>query len=227
MHSLQRSGSRWASPGGNIRGKVLAGGGGPGPAEAAGRSGSAASAGGGLSLALSLSPGLGRAQPAPPSRGARSRARESSGTRRGGPRIPGRPALPGGTRRLLLTRYRLLSRLPCFQTALLCEEVNVGCQSPSAAEGRGSARSGGVGNSRGQIPSPGAGSAQPTQPGGRGNRRAQPGEGPGWQLLPVALFPGAATSRPAGSEDRRGDCSPLPTSLGVWVLLVEVALAGG
>ncbi|XP_033368730.1 D-aspartate oxidase isoform X2 [Parus major] len=52
-YSLQHSRSRWASPGGSIRGKKFwQAAEGPAPAEAAGRSGSAASAGGGPSRGL-------------------------------------------------------------------------------------------------------------------------------------------------------------------------------
>lgn len=135
----------------------------PALAEAAGLPGSAASAGGGLSLGLGTNSSFFQrgAEPGPAAPRDRGVA---------APALPGTPALPGGTGASFSPGITCSPCLGCFQTVLLGEEVNAGCRSPFAAEGRGSGRSGCVGNSRGQIPSPGAGAgrAQPTPRGGRG-----------------------------------------------------------
>lgn len=149
MYSLRHSGSRWASPRGNIRGK------------SSGRRRRA--------RPWQRPPGLRercqrrrRPEPEPGHKQLLQPAGRRAGParQRGGPRASRAPALPGGTGGLLLTRYRLLSPLGLFPDRTSRWKSKCWCRSPFAAEGRGSARSGCVGDSRGQIPSPGAGAGR-------------------------------------------------------------------
>lgn len=164
MYSLQHSGSRWASPGGNIRGKSSV-------RRRRARPWQRPPGAPGALPAPEAAWARAWAHAAPPAGGARARERPRTRVRlpRAAPCFPGGRLFQEGPRASFSPGIACSPRLGCFQTVLVGEEVNVGCRSPFAAEGRGSARGGCVGNSRGQIPSPGAGAgkAQPTHRGGR------------------------------------------------------------
>lgn len=128
MYPGQHSGSRWATPRGNIGGKVLAGGREPGP-------------GRGRRALRERCQRRRRPEPGPghkqllhpagrePGPGApRDRVRQP-------PRCPGRRLFQAGPGASSSPGTACSSRLGCFQTLLLGEEVNVGCRSPFAAEG--------------------------------------------------------------------------------------------
>lgn len=210
MYSLQHSGSRWASPGGNIRGKSSV-------RRRRARPWQRPPGAPGALPAPEAAWARAWAHAAPPAGGARARERPRTRVRlpRAAPCFPGGRLFQEGPRASFSPGIACSPRLGCFQTVLVGEEVNVGCRSPFAAEGRGSARGGCVGNSRGQIPSPGAGAgkAQPTHRGGRDEPQGLArGEGPGSQLLPVPPLPHPERQHPgpAGSKDRREGCFPLP-----------------
>lgn len=116
MSSLQHSGSRWASPGGSIRGKSSG-------RQRRARPRQRPPGAPGALPAPEAARAWAWAQTAPSSSGERGRAPGASRDRgRRAPPCPGtalrpllgEPALPGGTGELLLNRYRLLSPLGSF-----------------------------------------------------------------------------------------------------------------
>lgn len=200
MYSLQHSGSRWASPGGNIRGKSSV-------RRRRARPWQRPPGAPGALPAPEAAWARAWAHAAPPAGGARARERPRTRVRlpRAAPCFPGGRLFQEGPRASFSPGIACSPRLGCFQTVLVGEEVNVGCRSPFAAEGRGSARGGCVGNSRGQIPSPGAGAekAQPTHRGGRDEPQGLARGGrPGITAAPCSpsSSPRAATSRPCGEQ---------------------------